>query len=75
MAIAKMSHVRLVGLKRDQNRILDILTEKGLFEARATDCVKCEEAQSGDTELYRKLKLKQSKVSFALDFLDRKSVV
>ena len=69
MAIAKMSHVRLVGLKRDQNRILDILTEKGLFEARATDCVKCEEAQSGDTELYRKLKLKQSKVSFALDFL------
>lgn len=64
-----MSHVRLVGLKRDQNRILDELIENGLFEARVTDALKEPVLASGDTGLYRELKLKQAKISFALDFL------
>lgn len=68
MAIAEMSHVRLVGLKRDQNKILDALTAHGLFEARATDALSGE-LVSGDTGRYRALKLKQSKISFALGFL------
>ncbi|MCH5165533.1 MAG: V-type ATP synthase subunit I [Clostridiales bacterium] len=68
MAIAKMSHVRLIGLRRDQNKIIDELSEGGLFEARAVDSVPSE-LISGDTGLYRELKLKQSKVAFALGFL------
>lgn len=68
MAVAKMSHLRLIGLRRDQNKILDNLTARGLFEARATDCVKGT-AQSGETGLYGELKLKQGKIAFALDFL------
>ena len=68
MAIAEMSHVRLVGLKRDQNKILDALTAHGLFEARATDALS-RELESGDTSRFRELKLKQSKISFALGFL------
>ena len=67
MAIAKMSHLRLVGLRRDQNKIMDELTELGLFEARATDFT--HSVQSGDDKLYRELKLKQGRISFALDFL------
>lgn len=68
MAIAAMSHLRLIGLRREQNKIIDQLVSQGLFEARATDCVKSE-LISGDTGLYRELKLKQGKLSFALDFL------
>ena len=68
MAIAKMSHLRLVGLRRDQNKIMDVLVSRGLFEARATDAVPFE-LSSGETGRYRELKLKQSEISFALDFL------
>lgn len=68
MAIAKMSHIRLIGLRRDQNKILDTLTSRGLFEARATDAVPFE-LESGETRLYRELKAKQGKISFALGFL------
>lgn len=68
MAIAKMSHLRLVGLRRDQNKIMDVLVSRGLFEARATDAVPFE-LSSGETSRYRELKLKQSEISFALDFL------
>lgn len=67
MAIAKISHIRLIGLRRDQNKIIDALTSRGLFEARATDCVG--KARSGDDGLCRELKLKQGRISFALDFL------
>ncbi|MDE6401334.1 MAG: V-type ATP synthase subunit I [Clostridiales bacterium] len=55
-------------LIRHTNKILDSLTSRGIFEVRATDCVKST-AQSGDTGLYGELKLKQGKLSFALDFL------
>ncbi|MCH5156156.1 MAG: V-type ATP synthase subunit I [Clostridiales bacterium] len=68
MAIAKMSHLRLVGLKRDQNKIMDVLVGGGLFEARATDPVPFE-LQSGESGRYGELKLKQSEISFALGFL------
>lgn len=71
MAIAKMSHLRLVGLRRDQNKIMDVLVSRGLFEARATDAVPFE-LSSGETGRYRELKLKQSEISFALDFLKSK---
>ena len=68
MAIAEMSHIRLIGLRRDQNKILDTLTEDGLFEARATDTLPGAAAGEG-AGLYRELKLKQSKLAFALGFL------
>ena len=68
MAIAKMSHLRLVGLKRDQNKILDVLVSKGLFEARDSRDLPFD-MQSGETDRFSKLKLKQSEISFALDFL------
>lgn len=68
MAIAKMSHIRLIGLRRDQNKIMDALVARGLFEARATDKLPGAE-QAGDTGLCRELKLKQSRVAFALGFL------
>ncbi len=68
MAIAEMSHLRLIGLRREQNKILDKLTDRGMFEARATDELPGA-FSSGDTGLYRELKLKQSRVAFALGFL------
>ena len=68
MAIAKMSHLRLVGLRCDQNKIMDVLVSGGLFEVRATDAVPFE-LSSGETGRYGALKLKQSEISFALDFL------
>ncbi|MDE6294087.1 MAG: hypothetical protein K2L88_05655 [Clostridiales bacterium] len=68
MAIAKMSHLRLVGLRRDQNKIMDVLVSRGMFAARATDAVPFE-LSSGETNRYRELKLKQSEISFALNFL------
>lgn len=73
MAIAKMSHLRLVGLRRDQNKIMDGLIAKGLFEARATDGT--EPAPSEGNKPYRKLMLKQGRISFALDFLKGRHAV
>lgn len=66
--IAKMSHIRLVGLSSERNKIMDVLTEKGLFEARETDEITYALAR-GESTLFRELKLKQSRVAFALDFL------
>lgn len=74
MAIAKMSHVRLVGLRRDQNKILDILASRGMFEARATDCIDVQSDKDG-SDAFRALKLKQSKISFALGFLKSRHAV
>lgn len=68
MAIAKMSHIRLIGLRRDQNKIMDVLVKRGLFEARATDAVPFE-LDGGESGRYGELKLKQSEISFALGFL------
>ncbi len=68
MAIAKMSHVRLIGLKRDKNKIMDALIDGGMFEVRTTDALPATD-RGDDTELYRALKLKQGKVTFALEFL------
>ena len=71
MAIAKMSHLRLVGLRRDKNKIMDVLVSRGLFEARACSPVSFK-LSSGETDRFRKLKLKQSEISFALGFLKSK---
>ena len=68
MAIAAMSHIRLVGLRAQQNKILDVLTEKGMFEARKTDELSVE--LSRDTsKKHRELTRKQDRIVFALDFL------
>ena len=66
--IARVSHIRLVGLVSERNKLMDKLTENGLFEARETDAVSYA-LRRGDSALYRELKLKQSRVSFALEFL------
>ena len=66
--IARVSHIRLVGLAAERNKIMDKLTENGLFEARETDAT-THELRRGDNSFCRELKLKQSRVSFALDFL------
>lgn len=68
MAIARMSHIRLVGLKSRENNILDVLTQNGIFEARQSDDVSYE-LKRGDGADYRKLMIKQGKVAFALGFL------
>ncbi len=68
MAIARMTHIRLVGLKRQELQIVDILTERGVFEVRRTDDI-MPELKRGGSDFYRELKLKQSKISFALDFI------
>ncbi len=68
MAIAKMSHIRLIGLRSQENKILDELTAGGLFEARRTESTRAE-LSHGDGSLIRKLKQKQGRVAFALGFL------
>lgn len=68
MAIAVMTHLRLAGLKRDENKILDKLTERGYFESRATDALSYD-LKRGSADLKRSLTLKQGKISFALKFL------
>ncbi len=68
MAIAKMSHIRLIGLRREQNKIMDALVKRGLFEPRATDALPFE-LQGGGAARYGELKLKQSELSFAMGFL------
>lgn len=62
-----MSHIRLIGLRSQENKILDELTAGGLFEARRTD--EREKLGRGDDSFMRELKLKQGRVSFALGFL------
>ena len=66
--IAKMTHVRLVGLRSQENKIVDGLTARGMFEVRATDDVSYELERSDGTA-YRELRLKQGRISFALDFI------
>ncbi len=68
MAIAAMSHIRLIGLRSQENKIVDALTEKGLFEARRTEDIHAELSR-GDGALFRELKEKQGRISFALGFL------
>lgn len=71
MAIAAMTHLRLVGLRSQQKSIVDALTDSGLFEARATDCVSVG-LKNGDATQNLELKLKQGRISFALDFLKQR---
>ncbi|MCH5350952.1 MAG: V-type ATP synthase subunit I [Clostridiales bacterium] len=68
MAIALMSHIRLIGLRAQQNKILDVLTEKGMFEVRSTDDVPVELCREKSSN-HREFKRKQDKIVFALGFL------
>lgn len=72
--IAKMTRLRLIGLRSDQNKILDMLTEHGLFEPRVAQA-SCDLLVSGEGEksdAYRNIRLKQSLISFALDFIKQR---
>lgn len=71
MAIAKMTHIRVVGLRKSENKIIDGLVERGLFEARATDEVSFD-LKRGEASLFRELKSKQSRIAFALDFIKQR---
>lgn len=71
MAIAKMTHVRIVGLRKSENKIIDGLVERGLFEVRATDEVPFD-LERGEAALFRELKTKQSRIAFALDFIKQR---
>ncbi len=66
MAIAKMSRLRLVGLKSDKNRIMNELVRSGSFEAASATV-------SGETPLDRthldRVLARQAKVSFAVNYL------
>ena len=66
MAIAKMSRLRLVGLKSDKNRIMNELVRSGSFEA--TSATVNGETPSERTHLDRVL-ARQAKVAFAVNYL------
>ncbi len=73
--IAKMTHIRLVGLRSQENKIIDGLIARGLFEARATDEPTAKPSlERGDGSSVRELKLKQGKISFALDFIEQRHI-
>ncbi len=67
--IAEMTHIRLIGLKKSESKIIDDLSER-TFEVRSADEVSFG-LERGDATLFRALKLKQSKVAFAVDFISR----
>ncbi|MCH5163260.1 MAG: V-type ATP synthase subunit I [Clostridiales bacterium] len=71
MAIAEMTHIRLIGLKKSESKIIDRLVDRGLFEVRATDETSFD-LERGEASLSRELKLKQSRVAFAIDFLEKR---
>ncbi len=71
MAIAEMTHIRLIGLRKSESRIIDRLIDRGLFEVRQTDGTSFE-LQRGEATLFRELKLKQSNVAFGIDFLQKR---
>ncbi|MCM1368484.1 MAG: V-type ATP synthase subunit I [Roseburia sp.] len=71
MAIAKMTHVRIVGLRKSENKIIDGLAERGLFEARETDEIPFD-LERGEAAILRELKTKQSRIVFALDFIKQR---
>lgn len=69
--IAEMTHIRLIGLKKSESKIIDRLVERGLFEVRSTDETSFGLGR-GEASAFRELKLKQSRVAFAVDFLEKR---
>lgn len=68
MSVVKMTHLRLVGLGANENKIVDRLSASGVFEVRKPDEL-THELRRGDGSFYRELLLKRSRVSFAIDFI------
>ncbi len=66
MAIAKMRRLRLVGLKSDQNVIMNELVRSGTFEVAPTSV---EGAHPTDRSHLDKAVARQAKVSFAIQYL------
>ncbi len=68
MSVVKMTHLRLVGLSAQENKIVDRLSASGVFEVRKPDEL-TQKLRRVDGSFYRELMLKKSRVSFALDFI------
>ncbi len=68
MAIAKMSRLRILGLKSDKNAIMNELIESGAFEA--VPSVSGKESFADRSHL-EKAFARQAKVAFAIEFLDK----
>ncbi len=66
MAIAKMSRLRLIGLKSDKNRIMNVLVRSGAFEATPTSVG---ERGVAERSYLEKAVARQAKISFAIDWL------
>lgn len=64
--IAKMSRLRLAGLKSDYAGVIDILTESRQFEFRSAPLT----TPLSDEEI-EKVKIDQTKLSFAIDLLNK----
>ena len=68
MAIAKMSRLRILGLKSDKNAIMNELIESGAFEAVPSVSGK---ENFVDRSHLEKAFARQAKVAFAIEFLDK----
>lgn len=68
MAIEAMSHVRLVGLKSDKNKIMGVLTRCGQFELMHSGAYTGTARENDATHLDKTVN-KRVKVAFAVDFL------
>lgn len=68
MSVVKMARLRLVCLKSERVRVLDVLTKRHSFEPRKADAI-ADLPRVGDTEHLAHLRSKQAQVAFALDFL------
>ncbi len=66
MAIARMSRLRLIGLKSDKNRIMNELVRSGLFEVIPTSV---EGERPTDRSHLDKALARQAKTSFAVSYL------
>ena len=66
MAVARMSRLRLIGLKSDKNKIMNELVKSGSFEVVPSNSA---DAKFSDRSHLDKLLGKQAKVAFAISFL------
>lgn len=66
MAIAKMSRLRLIGLKSDKNKIMHVLQKSGSFEVMPTNV---QGEKGADRSHLDKVLHRQAKVAFAIEYL------
>lgn len=71
MAIAKMTKVRLIGLKKDNQKTLDLLTEYGMFHQESTVC--SELSFDDNSEKLEHMLALRGKLAFAIDYLKKQN--